>query len=54
MLFFHENKFPYDTKNSGGQRIEQNILSLPCSSTSTLKNKEVGDFELRRSKRAKV
>ena len=38
---FHENKFPFDTKNSGGQRIEQNILSLPSSSTSTLKNKEV-------------
>ena len=51
---FHENKFSFDFKNSGGQRIEQNILSLPSSSTSTLKNKEVGDFELRRSKRAKV
>ena len=23
---FHENKFPFDFKNSGGQRIEQNIL----------------------------
>ena len=51
---FHENKFPFDTKNSGGQRIEQNILSLPSSSTSTLKNKNVVDFELRRSKRARV
>ena len=51
---FYENKFPFDTKNSGGQRIEQNILSLPSSSTSTLKNKEVVDFELRRSKRARV
>ena len=38
----------------GGQRIEQNILSLPSSSTSTLKNKDVVDFELRRSKRARV
>nr|AAU90333.1 Putative gag and pol polyprotein, identical [Solanum demissum] len=51
---FHENKFPFDSKNSGGQRIEQNILSLPSSSTSTLKNKEVNDFELRRSKRARI
>ena len=51
---FHENKFLFDTKNSGDQRIEQNILSLPSSSTSTLKNKEVVDFDLRRSKRTRV
>lgn len=29
-------------------------MSLPSFSTSTLKNKEVNDFELRRSKRARV
>ena len=29
-------------------------MSLPSSSTSTLKNNEVGGFELRRSKRVRV
>ena len=29
-------------------------MSLPSSSTSTLKNKEVDDVELRRSKRSRV
>ena len=51
---FHENNFCFDTKNSGGQKIEQNILSVPSSSSSTFKNKEVNDFELRRSKRSRV
>ena len=51
---FHENKFPFDNRNIGGQRIEQNIFSIPSSSTSTLKNKEVNDLELRRSKIARV
>ena len=37
-----------------GQCFEQNIFSLSSSSSSTLKNKEVDGFEVRRSKRARV
>ena len=38
---FYENKFSFDSKNSGGHGTEKNILSLPSSSTSTLKNKKM-------------
>ena len=48
---FHEKKFPFKLKNSGG---EENILSQPSSSTSHLQNQENFEMELRRSKRARV
>ena len=35
VVIFHEEKFPFKLKNSGG---EENILSQPSSSTSHLQN----------------
>ena len=47
---FHEEKFPFKLKNSGG---EEYFLSQPSSSTSHLQNQE--NFEMEpRSKRARV
>ena len=48
---FHEEKFPFKLKNSGG---EENILSQLSSSTSHLQNQENFEIEPRRSKRARV
>ena len=48
---FHEGKFPFKLKNSGG---EENILSQPSSSISHLQNQENFEMERRRSKRARV
>ena len=48
---FHEEKFHFKLKNSGG---EENILSQPSSSTSHLQNKKKFEMEPRRSKRARV
>ena len=48
---FHEEKFPFELKNSGG---EETILSQPSSSTSHLQNQESFEMEPRRSKRARV
>ena len=48
---FHEEKFPFKLKNSGG---EENILSQPSSSTSHLQNQENFEMEPRRCKRARV
>ena len=48
---FHEEKFPFKSKNSGG---EKNILSQPSSSTSHLQTQENIELEPRRSKRARV
>ena len=48
---FHEEKFSFKLKNSGG---EENILSQPSSSTSHLQNQENFEIEPRRSKRARV
>jgi hypothetical protein len=48
---FHEEKFPFKSKNSGG---EKNILSQPSSSTSHLQTQENIELESRRSKRARV
>ena len=48
---FHEEKFPFKLKNSGGG---ENILSQPSSSTSHLQNQENFEMEPRRSKRARV
>ena len=48
---FHEKKFPFKLKNSGG---EENILSQPSSSTSHLQNQENFEMESRRSKRARL
>ena len=48
---FHEEKFSFKLKNSGG---EENILSQPSSSTSHLQNQEKFEIEPRRSKRARV
>ena len=48
---FHEEKFPFKSKNSGG---EKNILSQPSSSTSHLQTQENIELEQRRSKRARV
>ena len=52
MLFFMKINFLLILKIVGFKGL--NKLSLPSSSTPTLKNKEVVDFELRRSKRARV
>ena len=48
---FHEEKFPFKLKNSGG---EENMLSQPSSSTLHLQNQENFEMEPRRSKRARV
>ena len=48
---FHEEKFPFKLKNSGG---EENILSQPSSSTSHLQYQENFEMEPRKSKRARV
>ena len=48
---FHEEKFSFKLKNSGG---EENILSHLNSSTSHLQNQENFEMEPRRSKRARV
>ena len=48
---FHEEKFPFKLKNSGG---EKKILSRPNSSISHLQNQENFEMEPRRSKRARV
>ena len=48
---FHEEKFHFKLKNSGG---EENILSQSSSSTSHLQNQENFEMEPRRSKRARV
>ena len=48
---FHEEKFPFKLKNSGG---EKNILLQPSSSTSQLQNQENFEMEPRRSKKARV
>jgi hypothetical protein len=48
---FHEEKFPFKSKNSGG---EKNILSQPSTSTSHLQTQENIELEPRRSKRARV
>ena len=48
---FHEEKFPFKLKNSGG---EKNILLQPSSSTSHLQNQENFEMEPRRSKKARV
>ena len=45
-VILHEKKFPFKSKNSGG---EENILSQPSSSTSHLKNQENFEMEPRRS-----
>ena len=47
---FHEEKFPFKLKNSGG---EENILSQPNSSTSHQQNQENFEMEPRRSKRVR-
>ena len=48
---FHEGKFPFKLKNSGGK---ENILSQPSSSISHLQNQENFEMERRRSKRARI
>ena len=48
---FHEGKFPFKLKNSGGK---ENILSQPSSSVSHLQNQENFKMECRRSKRARI
>ena len=48
---FHEGKFTFKLKNSGG---EENILSQPSSSTSHLQNHVNFEMEPRMSKRARV
>ena len=30
---FHEEKFPFKSKNSGGKEVKENVLSQPSSST---------------------
>ena len=50
-VIFHEERFPFKLKNSGG---EENILSQPSSSTSPLQNQENFEMEPRRSKTTKV
>ena len=50
-VIFHEEKFPFKLKNSGG---EKKILSRPNSSISHLQNQENFEIDLRRSKRARV
>ena len=48
---FHEGKFTFKLKNSGG---EENILSQPSSSTSHLQNHVNFEMEPRMSKKARV
>ena len=31
---FHEEKFPFKSKNSGGKEVRENVLSQPSSSTA--------------------
>ena len=50
---FHEDKFPFKSKNSGGKEVIENVLSRSSSSTHS-QNQENLEIELRRSKRAKV
>ena len=51
---FHEENFPFKSKNSGGKGVRENVLSQPSSSTPHSKNQENLEIELRRSKRARV
>ena len=53
---FHENKFPFKSRNSRGQIIFENILSMPSSSTPSQVFQEKENFQIqrRRSKRARV
>ena len=48
---FHEVKFPFKLRDSGGQ---EKIFLEPNSSTTLLKNQETSNFELRRSKRGRI
>ena len=50
---FHEENFPFKSKNSGGKEVIENVLSQSSSSTHS-QNQENLEIELRRSKRAKV
>ena len=49
---FHENKFPFKSRNSRGQIISENILSVPSSSTLSQVFQEQENFQIqpRRSK----
>ena len=49
---FHEEKFPFKSKSSGGKEVIENVLSQPSSSTHS-QNQENLEIELR-SKRARV
>ena len=51
---FHEEKFPFKSKNSGGKEVRENVLSQPSSSTPHTQNHENLEIKLRRSKRARV
>jgi len=49
---FHENKFPYKLRNSGGQEIIKPSISIPSSSYQ--ENDIQNEIEPRRSKRARI
>ena len=51
---FHEEKFPFKSKNGRGQNYQENILSETGSSTPLLQNQDTVIFEPRRSKRARL
>ena len=51
---FHEEKFPFKSKNSGGKEVREILLSQPSSSTPHSQNQEYIEIKLRRSKRARV
>ena len=51
---FHEEYFPFKSKNSGGKEVRENVLSQPSSSTPHSQNQENLEIELRRSKRVRV
>ena len=50
---FHEENFPFKSKNSRGKEVIENVLSQPSSSTHS-QNQENLEIKLRRSKRARV
>ena len=52
---FHEEKFPFKSKNSGGKEVRENVLFQPSSSSTPYsQNQENLEIELRRSNRARV
>ena len=53
-VIFHEENFPFKSKNSGGKEVRENVLSRPSSFTPHSQNQENLEIELRKSKRVRV